>query len=215
MNTGQLNTEIAEAARLVSQQWPGVISEDDAHQEIWLKLLENPGVKSSVEALRVEQRKNLLVQTGHQIASGYRNDYERFSGQIFYGTKDVRGILDSKVLSTDYEKIGTGMTLIEYLDLMEGMQLLREKNTSQAEIISSKWFLGTPIHKDRKSLTRAVDGLARCMNRVHNNREKQHREGPGTRDVISNAKASRINSQNYSGDFDNKGANFDRGKDIA
>lgn len=176
--------EITRAGSIVARAWPGVIDADDAGQEIRLKVIEEPKLATSLRESDHGQRMNIFVLIGHRVAAQYRSSYEVFSGQVHYGTAEVRNILEGERLTQDYENLGAGTeTLSEYLDLVEGVQRLREKSDFYADVVAHHYFLGDPVHRYRVELTRAVDALTECMNRARRKREDEYTEGPGTRTV--------------------------------
>src|SRR5690554_4468836 len=95
-NVTDFSKEISYASKVVANQWPGVIQADDVEQEIYLRLLETSGSVEKLATMTSEERRNSLVHVGHQIGSRYKNDYELFSGNCYYGTEHVRAILDRK-----------------------------------------------------------------------------------------------------------------------
>lgn len=174
--------EIRRAAEATARNWADVISPDDLEQEITLALLEKQYADEVSEA-DPSARSVVLRRIGEQIASQYRTDYDHFTGQFFYGTKDVRAALEAGALSGVREQTNT-----ERLDVDEGMALLRSRHSRYADVITLRYMLREPV-EDRKLLTRAVDALAESMNRVHENRRGAYADGIGTRRVVSNAVA--------------------------
>lgn len=198
--------DVRAAAESTARQWSDIIDADDAEQEIWLRILESSeGYLEQVTGLEKRPRLALLKKIGHQIGMGYRNSYEVFSGNYFYGTKDVRDLLKTGILRdvvsetiplwelpisiieqierTDRE------TLSERIDLFDGLRALHNRNERYALIILGEYRLGCPVHKHNKDLTRAIDSLTRFMNSSRRRRIADYEEGPGTRRVVSNAQA--------------------------
>jgi hypothetical protein len=196
-----LNAEVRSAARYTAQKWADVIETDDAEQEIWLRLLEND-YTDRVSDMEKPARATVLRKIGQQIASQYRDDYEVFSGQVTYSTDDVRLLLGAGLIDREREALDTHReTLSGWLDLHEGAQSLRDRNQSFAEIIWRRYVDGAELDATgRKALTRAVDALTREMNRVNTRRYAGHAEGPGTRQVLTNATARVVTARQYAGD---------------
>lgn len=96
----EIANEVAKAARAVSFEWPGVIDAEDLQQEIWVKLLESAEYVNQLNAMDGTQRYAALKLIGNQVASSYRADYALFSGNIHYGTAEVRSLLESGILAT-------------------------------------------------------------------------------------------------------------------
>lgn len=191
----RLSGEIDVAARIVERQWPEVVEAEDIGQEMWVHMLERPGSLAKLLEMTPGQRRNSLVMIGHQLASKERADFESFTGNIYYGTKEVHEILGRGALQSDKTK-----TDEERLDVEEGLELLRQRNTGYVQIVYTTFAEGEDTYRGSKDLTRAVDALARCMNNVHRNRRAQYSGGPGARTVVSNATARSISSHDYSGE---------------
>lgn len=218
----EIKDDVKRAARTTAREWADVIDADDAEQEIWLRLFEKKYL-SDVAGMEKGSRVSVLEMIGHQIGLKYRDDYELFSGNHRYGTKQVRDLLEAGVLDrvadeslavwqlpesvvrqierTDNE------TLTEMIDLFEGLKDLYrrsfkkdgEKIHRYAEVIVANYRDGEPIHTYRADLTRAVDALTVSMNNCHRRKVAEYEEGIGTRKVISNEKARVISQRQYSG----------------
>lgn len=224
MNNNELvalvTDDVKRAARTAAREWADVIDADDAEQEIWIRLLESSKkYLSDVSEMDKGARVSVLEMIGHQVGMKYRDDYELFSGNHRYGTKQVRDLLEAGVLDrvadeslavwelpesvvrqierTDNE------TLTEMIDLFEGMKDLNKRNPRYASIIIDNYRdgnqEGTLSATDRKTLTRAVDALTVAMNNCHRRKVAEYEEGIGTRKVISNEKARVISQRQYSG----------------
>lgn len=174
--------EIRAASERVARDWSSVTTADDVEQEMALHLLEKKSA-TTLSEFDPPARRTALYRIGVQIAVQERIDYDHFTGNFCYSTKDVRGILESGALAEGREKTHT-----ERLDLDEGSAMLRDRNPRYAELIAERYLYGYEVD-DRKALTRAVDALTECMNSVNNGRSREYTDGPGTRKVISNAKA--------------------------
>lgn len=186
--TAELADDVERAARIVARRWPDVIDEDDAYQEIWLRLLEKDYV-GRVYEMDAAARGDVLRRIGVQIASQYRDDYEIFSGQVCYGTDEVYRLLSARMLVRDRSELDlSGETLAEYIDLHEARELLRSSIPRYAEVIDARFVSGEPV-PDTKLVTRAVAALTREMNRVHLRRSAVIVDGLGSRRVVSNSAA--------------------------
>jgi hypothetical protein len=181
--TDEIYDDVQRAARTVARKWPDVIDEDDAEQEIWLRLYGNDYIGTLADA-ETPSRRSVLNRIGGQVASQYRDDYEAFSGQVTYGTDEVRRMLTSGMLTrTDFDP--SSETLTEYIDLHEAAKSLRDSDAAYAEIVWQTFVLKEPPGHTQR-VTRAVDALTREMNRVNRRRWSAHHDGPGSRKVISN-----------------------------
>lgn len=188
--------EISRAAHIVARKWPGVIDADDVNQEIWVRLLSQK--TSALDALDPDARLRTLVRIGDQVAADYRNDHEVFSGNVYYGTDDVRALLKKGLLAKRREDLDAASeTLTEFIDLHEGAVMLRNTQPQHAAVVSDVFLFGNE-DDDRKRATRAVDALTRCMNRVHTTRYAH--EGPGSRRAISNSAGRTAVSKDYNGE---------------
>src|SRR5690606_39471710 len=75
-------------------------------------------------------RADVLARIGTHIASRYRDDYDYFTGNFRYSTREVRKILERGALYEERTRTDT-----ERLDLDEGVALLRKRNPRYAELI--------------------------------------------------------------------------------
>lgn len=201
----EIANEVAKAARAVAFEWPGVIDAEDLQQEVWVKLYESENYIKQISAMNGAQRHESLRRIGHQIASSYRASYARFSGNVHYGSEEVRKRLESGILKMRREDIGNGSeTLTEFLDLNEGLAILREKNQGHVDALFAA-YVGLEYDRStsakRKFLERARNNLTACMNTAHRRRHAAHEDGPGSRKAISNAHAHVLKTQDYSGGF--------------
>lgn len=164
----RLSEEIEKAANIVAQRWPEVIEADDVAQDIGVKLLESPMTTRELMAKKPQDRINILVGLGNREASRALDDYDRFTGRIYYSTDDVRGLLKKGQLAG-----AEPTTESERLDLENGFASLAKSNPRYAQLLWSE-FVNEDLDKEtghiRKELTRAIDALTRLMNRSHNGR---------------------------------------------
>lgn len=199
----KLLPEIQQAAKKTARDWNGIISADDAEQEIVIRLLEDAYAEKLL-CFDQNARTETLEKIGRQIASDYRTDYDHFTGNFFYSTNDVREILERGALHE--ERVSTNT---ERLDLDEGMALLKRRNERYAKMLGRRYLAGEEV-KERMVLSRAVDLLTDCMNNVHRNREIAYSDGRGSREIISRQRAWVIAQKQYSGDSPNAGNIADR-----
>lgn len=194
----ELAPAVSSAGRIVADRWPGVIDADDVAQELWVRLMERPNSVAKLLTMKPSSLRQSLVDMGHQTASEYRSSYELFSGQVHYGTEDVRRILERGALTEEKTRTDT-----ERMDLFEGLEMLQAKNERYARIVFLVFALRESVD-DTKSITRAVDSLTDCMNRVHNSARYSYEDGPGSRKVVSNA-AARAKSSGHYEEWDKNG----------
>lgn len=198
----EFKEEIERAADYVARDWPGVIEADDIVQEIWIRLLEsNKAVKALREA-DAALRFDVLKRWGQQIASKYANDYELFSGNVFYGTDHVRSLLKSGLLTISRWDLGEiKETLTEFIDLQEGFKYLK-KTSDYGQVIWDTYVEGiAPVESsEKRQAQRAVRALTDAMNQAHKRRFSEYTEGPGTRQVITNERARIISKSDLNDD---------------
>lgn len=202
----KLLPEIQQAAKKTARDWNGIISADDAEQEIVIRLLEDAYAEKLL-SFDQNARTETLEKIGRQIASDYRTDYDHFTGNFFYSTNDVREILERGALHEERDSTNT-----ERLDLDEGMALLKKRNFRYSTLIRSRYLFGIEPgnETDARATRRAVDLLTDCMNNVHRNREIAYSDGMGSREIISRQRAWVIAQKQYSGDSPNAGNIADR-----
>ena len=192
--------DIKRAAARTAREWEDVISADDAEQEIALTLLADTYAQRVAE-MEPGARADVLARIGTHIASRYRDDYDYFTGNFRYSTREVREILERGAL---YE--GRTRTDTERLDLDEGVALLRKRNPRYAELIGRRYLMGEELGETEARIARrAVDLLTNCMNNVHRNRQAGYAEGPGTRKIISRQDAAWVTKSQYEGDGRSRG----------
>lgn len=194
----EMQADIHKAAVITERQWPGVITAEDAEQEIWLRLLESDGSVKQLREMEVTTRNNSLVAIGHQIASEYRSSYDLFTGQIFYSVNDVKVILERGAITELKVQTDT-----ERMDLEEGLLMLREKSQSYADAIATEFVTGPEGSTHPMTKSRAIERLTDLMNQVHRRRAAQYEVGPGSRKVRSNA-AARASSKSFYESWDGR-----------
>lgn len=192
--------DIKRAAARTAREWEDVISADDAEQEIALTLLADTYAQQVAE-MEPGARADVLAKIGTHIASRYRDDYDYFTGNFRYSTREVREILERGALYEERTRTDT-----ERLDLDEGVALLRKRNPRYAELIGRRYLKGEELGETEARIARrAVDLLTNCMNNVHRNRRAGYIEGPGTRKVISRESAAWITKSQYEGNGRSRG----------
>lgn len=206
MNTEALNKDIAKAAKLVALDWSGVIEADDIQQELWVRVLESEKTLNAITNAESALRVDLLKRMGVQVASKYANDYEVFSGNIFYSSAHARRVLESGLLTATRQDLAEmDETLTEFLDLHEAFDALKRINQEQAQAIWAD-FVESSYDKStsakREKLRRAVNHLTDLMNQAYKRRMAGYEDGPGTREVMSNARARAISSTQWEGKKD-------------
>lgn len=172
--------DVRRAAVQVGRDWAAVTDAEEVEQEITLALLAN-NQATVVAEMDPDERRVALRKVGQQFASRARMDFDYFTGNFRYSTREVRSILEDGGMTGERVQTST-----ERLDLDEGLTLLRSRNAGYAEAIGRRYLVGEQAADAtaRKHLTRAVDALTDAMNNVHRNRARAYTEGPGTRPAV-------------------------------
>ncbi|WP_459957325.1 hypothetical protein [Nocardia sp. IFM 10818] len=180
MNGTEIKAAVKRAAGSVVLQWPDVIEADDLEQELMLWILERPSVQARLEAGTARERHGLLVRHGHVIAADARKSRIRFAAEFHYSVDEVKALLEGRDRGAD-----------RLDDLTEAMDLLRERNDEQAELIAEKYGEGKSMGTDarRKMLQRALVSLTDEMNRIIREKFDAYTDGPGSRTALSNQAA--------------------------
>ena len=168
---------VSDAARIIAAEWPNILDKDDAQSLIMISVLEHNLTATIRDKVEPAKRVSYLVQIGRRIANKERVDYERFTGNLLYSTRDVRALLDAgALLNVDGGLFSASMT-----DVRLAVKTLPAQHR---EVLERRWRFNETVI-DRKSITRAVDALAAFMNR----RAGAAHEGPGSRNAMTNSAA--------------------------
>jgi tRNA A-37 threonylcarbamoyl transferase component Bud32 len=175
----KIHDDIQRAARTIALEWPNIIAEDEAAQEIALALLVDNYVDTVID-MDVAARRHVLKKIGQHIAANYRTEYERHSGQYHYSSHEVRAILDRGALSEQQTTFNAGTA-----DVRVVWDALND--THQQFLINRYVFGADPGDtNERKRVSRAVDALTALLNRAMRAKAVEGHEGPGARCAVSN-----------------------------
>ncbi|QFG04631.1 RNA polymerase sigma factor [Mycobacterium phage Keziacharles14] len=190
---------IRRAAKSVAYQWPGVVDADDAEQMIAMQLWERPNSLLKVHAMESKAQYRAIVGIGHQIASQERTDYDHYKGAFKYSVGDVKSLLSRGVLTSEVEGFTDAV-----IDLMEGLEAMVTKTPQYVDAITLRYADGdVPKAKTlQNALSRGLESLANAMNTSSRRRFAERDDGPGSRPVITNARAQIISQHQYDGDDD-------------
>lgn len=177
-----LETAVKREARLAESRWNNLLSADDIEQEIWLWLLERPGVQNQLKNANPAELSAVFKKSADQICSKERLDYDHFTGNYHYTPEEVRGLLDT--LGEEYDVHSAD----EKVDLQLGLEDLAQYQPDYFQLISQVYLEGMRFERgssnERKSFY-AVDKLTELMNRKRGQRERDRTEGLGTKPKIS------------------------------
>lgn len=170
---GDLAPWVRKVAKKVAGNWPTVICSDDLEQELYLRLLEfSEGALGRLVEATDGARYGSLNRMAVQIASGYRNDYEMFTGNYHYGADEVRQLLeDGSLVFPDL------LTASERSDLALAFDDLSDH---YQEVLTRRFVEFDNDRSDRMTISRAVNSLTLHMNRVRKFTEDTH-DGPARR----------------------------------
>jgi hypothetical protein len=188
---------VQRAAKSVAFQWPGVIESDDAAQSIALHLLERPGSLEKIAEMEDRAKYRAIVGIGHQIASAERADYDYYKGSYRYSVAEVKDVLKRGALIAPVDGFDEAVH-----DLLEALEALADKTPQYVEAITKRYADDTRPSSTREqdALKNGMTSLVDGMNKSNKRRFSERDDGPGTRTVISNARAQFISAQQYSGD---------------
>lgn len=168
-------------ARLAERRWNQIIESDDIEQEIWLWMVERPGVQRQLQNANDAEIAAVLKKSADQICSKERLDLDHFSGNYHYTPGEVRDLLEEIGAEYDVHEAD------DKIDLQLGLDDLLRYHPEYFEVIERVYYHGEDFNinggKQRKK-ERAVDKLTEIMNRKRGQRERDRTEGLGTRPSI-------------------------------
>jgi hypothetical protein len=208
----EIQRDIERAARHMHLEWPEVVASwEDMSGEMTMRLLQD-NYAVTLRDMDPKPRRKTLTKIGIQIASGMRDDFERFSGNFRYSTNEVRDQLDKGALFCDDTSdmtvdLDRGAESDEWTPRTdaEGREVLGKESEVEPFDIRGAFFVLADHHQemlirkyvkreemltsnDRKKVQRAVDALTMTMNRGFRRAMSEH-DGPGKRGVKSNGQA--------------------------
>lgn len=188
---------VQRAAKSVEFQWPGVVEADDIAQSIALNLLESPGSLQKIADMDDKARYRAIVGIGHQLASRERASYDYYKGSYRYSVAEVKDVLTRGVLIQPVEGFDEAV-----FDLLEALEALGHKTPQYVEAVIKRYADEQKPENTREqdALKNGLTSLTDAMNRSNKRRFSERDDGPGTRQVITNARAQFVSAQQYSGD---------------
>lgn len=177
----QLEHAVHREARNAEARWNKLMEAADIEQEIWLWMLERPGVQAQLKNASGAELAAVLKKSADQICSKERLDYDHFSGNFHYTPSEVRTLLEA--IGQEYDVHDAD----ERVDLQLGLDELLQYHPNQFEVLQKIYWLGEDFSSTgslRMAKSRAVDKLCELMNRKRNQRERDRTEGLGTKPKI-------------------------------
>lgn len=168
-------------ARLAERRWNNIIEADDIEQEIWLWMIERPGVQRQLQNTNPAETAVVLKKAADQICSKERLDLDHFSGNYHYTPGEVRGLLEE--IGAEYDVDSAD----EKVDLQLGLDDLLRYHPEYFDLIERAYYKGEHFSRgssDERRSFYAVDKLTEIMNRKRGQRERDRTEGLGTRPNI-------------------------------
>lgn len=181
---------VEQAARFVAKDYPD-IETDDIAQELYIILLQKPELLERED----DSLTSFLYGAARIIGKKIRGVHLYLSPQYSYRTSDVRRILET---TFDYSEWQGGFTpgddyseyddndIVMRVDVKWAFELMRE---DQQQAVLSRYRDGVIPNSatpERRTLDRAVSRLTEILNTYSRGEDY---EGPGNREVMSNAKA--------------------------
>lgn len=176
----QLVDSVKRAARSASNTWYGLLDPDEIEQELWLQIFESPATAGKLEGSDPDLVTDLLARMADRICIQERADYEHFTGNYRYSVNEVKALAELFFVRTGEE------LLVDLVDFEVGFELLTETNPHYAEVVFRRYALGeAPAEKAQQHyLSKGLTKLTDHMNRHHKDREREYRDGPGTKPRI-------------------------------
>lgn len=173
-----LSGSVQRAASTAAYKWHGLLGAEDIEQELWVEILESPATTEKLEGSDADLVTDLLARMADRICIKERDTYEHFSGQFRYSVNEVKTVIEAFFLRSGEE------LLIDLVDAEVAFDLLTETNPNYADAIFRRYALGETPGSDKPfedALRRGLTKLTDLMNRNFKDREREHRDGPGTR----------------------------------
>lgn len=160
---------VKQAAQKVSRAWPKFIEADDLEQELWLCLLQEPSLVDYLAKTEVPAQFKTLCRRANKICKRERLDYDRFHGNWWYNTSDVKGLLVRGRLN---EPIPSD----EKLDLESALRSMEKFAPQWFTTIYEVYFTSEATPADKKNHNQAIRYLCNLMNSSRNDEIKKYEE---------------------------------------
>lgn len=171
---------IKKATRKASSNWYGLMEPEEIESEIWIEILESPATRSDIENADPKDLEKILYNKAERICMGERDDYEHFTGNYRYSVNEAKALIEGY-----FHRSGEEL-MVELLDAEIAFERLSESHPHYAEIIFKRYALGEvpEIMADKMYYNKGMTKLTDYMNRSFKDREREYRDGPGTKPRI-------------------------------
>lgn len=176
-----LEEPVKAAARRASNNWYGLMEPDEIEQELWVEILESPATAGKLADSDPNHITDLLARMADRICIKERDAYEHFTGNYRYSVNEAKALIEEFFLR-DGESL-----LVDFVDVDVAFVRLMEENQKQADAVFRRYALGETPGEDKSfenALRRGLTHLTDLMNRNFKERERDYRDGPGTKPRI-------------------------------
>lgn len=176
----QIGEAVTKAARAASREWHGLMEPDEIESELWIEILESSATAGKLEGSDRELVADLLARMATRVCIGARDDYEHFSGNYRYSVNETKALVEMALLRSGEE------LLVDLVDVEVAMARLSETNPGYYKAVFRRYATGEyPQEKaEQHYLSKGLTKLTDYMNRSHKDREREYRDGPGTKPRI-------------------------------
>lgn len=176
-----IGDQVADAARRASAKWHGLLEPAEIESEIWIQIMESPATARDLETKDSNLVFDLLCRYADRICMKERDDYEHFTGNYRYSVNEAKALIEEFFLR-DGEEL-----MVDMVDVDVAFVRLMEVNKNQATAIFRRYALGEiPAQGSsfKNYLARGLIHLTDLMNHNFKERERDYRDGPGTKPRI-------------------------------
>lgn len=187
----ELHTELGEpvtkAASWAANTWHGLLEAEEIESELWIEILKSDATLKKVQKADPGLLFDLLSRMAARICMKERDDYEHFTGNYRYSVNEAKFLVeeyflrDGETLMAEY--IDIEVALEQMLTTDKDLESRGRRPTRFYEVLYRRYALGQTASQggDMQRQTRACTKLADLMNKNFKDREREHRDGPGTR----------------------------------
>lgn len=176
-----IGDQVSDAARRASAKWHGLMEPEEIESEIWIQIMESPATARDLETKDSTLVFDLLCRYADRICMKERDDYEHFTGNYRYSVNEAKTLIEEFFLR-DGENL-----MVDFVDVDVAFVRLMEANQKQADAVFRRYALGETPGDDKSfenALRRGLTHLTDLMNRNFKDRERDYRDGPGTKPRI-------------------------------